>query len=172
MTPGEKALGCLVLPGFVLLILPPVFFKMHWGHDVWGGVASGWPGGAYAFAATVGALVPLALLAWVVPLTRMNWRKSRPRSLAWVVASLPGLAACYLAAGVINAYARPKRRSDWDSACYDEGGPCWTHEQYPYLWAVGLAATLAVIVLLVGLFVKYGVRERRDAESSGEAAAT
>lgn len=137
MTVGEKVFGCLVLPGFVLLILPLAFFEMHWGHDVWGELAPGWPGGAYAFAATVGALAPLIFLVWVIPLTRTTWKKSKPRSLAWAAASLPGLAACYLVAGVIGAYARPKRRSDWDSECYSVGGPCWTHEQYPYLWGGG-----------------------------------
>ncbi|MCT7352115.1 hypothetical protein N4P33_07995 [Streptomyces sp. 15-116A] len=173
MTVGEKVFGCLVLPGFGVLLLPLVFFEMHWAHTVWGSVAPAWPGGAYAFAASVGALAPLVLVAFAAPLYRMNWKKSRVRSLAWAVASLPGLAGCYLVTGFIfSATFRPKRRSDWDADCYREGGTCWVHEEYPFLWAVGLATTLAVIVLLISLGMKYGGKERSDAGSSEPAAAT
>lgn len=168
MTVGDRVFGCLVLPGFLLLILPLVFIDMRWGHDIWGGLAPGWPGGAYAFAGTIGALVPLVFLAWVLPLSRMKWKQSKPRSLAWAAASLPGLACCYLVAGVIVAYARPKRRANWDGECYREGGPCWAHEQFPYLWAVGLAATLAVFALLVVLFLKHGEKEREDVKADEE----
>ncbi|WP_338782338.1 hypothetical protein [Streptomyces sp. DG1A-41] len=52
-------------PGFVVLLMPLVLFDMYWGHELWSDVAPAWPGGAYAFAATVGALVPLVFLAWV-----------------------------------------------------------------------------------------------------------
>lgn len=54
MSVGEKVFGCLVLPVFVPLILPLVAIYMNWGHDIWGTIAPAWPGGAYAFAATVG----------------------------------------------------------------------------------------------------------------------
>ncbi|MEU5892796.1 hypothetical protein ABZ835_39050 [Streptomyces sp. NPDC047461] len=165
MSVGEKVFGCLVLPVFVLLILPLVAIDMNWGHDIWGTLAPAWPGGAYAFAATVGALAPLAFGAWVAPLTRMKWKESKPRSPAWVVASLPGLAACYLVAGVIGTYGRPKRRSNWDSDCFSTGGPCWVHERYPYLWAAGTLATVAVLALLIALFVRYGAKEAENADS-------
>ncbi|MFJ8593217.1 hypothetical protein [Streptomyces sp. NPDC093598] len=55
---------------------------------------------------------PLVLLAWVTPLTRMDRKKSRLRSPAWAVASLPGPAAGYLVAGVVGTTVRPKRRRD------------------------------------------------------------
>ncbi|MFF1294113.1 MULTISPECIES: hypothetical protein [unclassified Streptomyces] len=165
MSVGDKVFGCLVLPLFVLLILPLVAIDMNWGHDIWGTLAPAWPGGAYGFAVAVGALAPLAFGAWVAPLTRMKWKESKPRSLAWAAASLPGLAVCYLVAGVIGAYGRPKRRSDWDGDCYGVGGACWAHEQYPYLWAVGTLATAAVFALLITLFVKYGVKKAEGADS-------
>ena len=155
---GERLFGCLVLPGFVALIMPLVLFDMYWGHELWGGFAPAWPGGAYAFAGTVGSLVPLVFLAWVAPLARMNWKRSKARSLAWAIASLPGLAAGYLVAGVIGATIRPKRRRDWDSDCYSEGGPCWVHVHYPWLWVIGLVSTLAAAALLITLLVRLSRR--------------
>ncbi|NEE12599.1 hypothetical protein G3M58_39865 [Streptomyces sp. SID7499] len=151
---GERLFGCMVLPGFVVLLMPLVLFDMYWGHELWGDVAPAWPGGAYAFAGTVGALVPVVFFAWVAPLTKVNWKKSRARSLAWAAASLPGLAAGYLIAGVIETTVRPKRRRNWDSDCFGEGGPCWVHVHYPWLWVVGLVATLASAALLITLLVK------------------
>ncbi|MFE1247555.1 hypothetical protein [Streptomyces sp. NPDC058766] len=101
-------------------------------------------------------MLPLVFLAWVVPLTRMRWKRSRACAVVWAVASLPVLAAEYLVAGTIGATWRPKRRRDWDGDCYREGGACWVHGHYPWLWAVGLAATLTVTVLLVALYARYG----------------
>ncbi|WP_309060311.1 hypothetical protein [Streptomyces sp.] len=66
--------------------------------------------------------------------------------------------------------ARPKRRSDWDSGCYREGGSCWVHKEYPFLWAVGLAMALAVIVGPGTLYAKYGDRGEPAAEDPAESA--
>ncbi|MFF5494615.1 hypothetical protein [Streptomyces aquilus] len=169
-TVGDRVFGCLVLPVFVALIMPLVFFDMYWSHGVWGDVAPAWPGGTYAFAAGVGALAPLAFLAWAAPLTRMEWRKSKRRSLAWAAASLPGLALCYVIAGVIEGAWRPKRRNR-HSDCYTEGGPCWLHEHYPEAGLVGLVATVAVIALLITLFVKYGIKRSPSPEKSPDSPA-
>jgi hypothetical protein len=70
------AWGCVALPGFGVLLMPLVLFDMYWGHGLWGDLAPAWPGGAYAFAGMAGALVPLVFLAWVAPLTRMNWKRA------------------------------------------------------------------------------------------------
>ncbi len=161
-------MGCVAIPSVSVLLTPLYFFDQYWGDELWSDFAPAWPGGGYAFAATVGALVPLVFLAWVAPLTRMNWKKSKPRSLAWAAASLPGLVAGYLVAGVIMGTVRPKRRRDWDSDCYSEGGPCWVHVHYPWLWAVGLAATLAVAALLITLLVIYAGRASATAPSTSE----
>jgi len=170
MTTGDRVFGWLMLPAFVVLIMPLVFFDMYWGHGVWGDIAPAWPGGTYAFAATVGALAPLVFLAWAAPLTRMEWKKSKRRSLAWAAASLPGLAAGYLIVGVIHGAWRPKRghrRSD----CYTEGGPCWLHEHHPEAGLVGFVATVAVVALLITLFVKYGVKRSARPEKSSDSPA-
>jgi hypothetical protein len=158
--------GCLVILGFLTLIAPLILVDRFWSHDIWGRLAPAWPGGSYAFAATVGALVPVALAAFVAPPTRLNWRRNKGRSLAWAAGALPGPAGGYLLAGVIGATWRPKRNSDWYSECYGRGGPCWVHEQYPYVWAVGLTATLAVIALLVWALVRYFGRKSAPVEES------
>lgn len=132
---------------------------MRWGHRVWGALAPAWPGGGYAFGATLGALLPLTFTALVAPLTRMKWRASRPRSLAWAVAGLPGLVAGWLVAGLIGATWRPRSRRDWDGVCHREGGACWVHEEFPYLWAVGLAAAVVVTAVLVACLWRYVLRE-------------
>ncbi|MEW2807526.1 hypothetical protein AB0929_10475 [Streptomyces massasporeus] len=168
---GNRLFGCMVLPGFVVLLIPLVLFDTYWSHELWGDFAPVWPGGAYGFVATVGALVPLIFLAWVFPLTRMNWKKSKPRSLLWAVASLPGLTAGYLVGGVISSTFRPKRRRNWDADCYSEGGPCWVHVHYPWLWAVGLVATLAAAALLITLLVKLSRRAAPTPPSTSAPAA-
>ncbi|GGW33266.1 hypothetical protein [Streptomyces caelestis] len=33
------AWGCVVLPGFVVLLMPLVLFETYWGHELWGDVA-------------------------------------------------------------------------------------------------------------------------------------
>ncbi len=165
-------LFCLVMVVFLALIVPMAMAMEARGKDVWGDLAPAWPGGAYAFAATVGACVPLAFAAFVAPLTRMKWRKSKARSLGWSIVSLPGLAAGWLIAGVILATWRPKRHRDWDSDCYSVGGPCWVHGEFPYLWAVGLVSTVAVAALLITLLVKYAGKASTAAEKSLDTTAT
>lgn len=162
--------GCLfavlVLVLFVALILPLVLVHMRWGRDIWGEIAPSWPGGAYVFAATDGALLPIVFAAFVVPLGCMNWKRSRLRSLVWAVASLPGLAAGYLVVGVIGATWRPKYQRDWDGGCYSRGGACWVHEEYPYVWVAGLLAALFVAGLFVWLLVKYAPKSLTSPSTS------
>ncbi|MET9912713.1 hypothetical protein ABZZ74_39030 [Streptomyces sp. NPDC006476] len=157
-----------MIPVFLLLIAPLILIQEFWGHGIWGDFASSWPGGAYAFAATVGACVPLAFAAFVAPLTRMDWKAGKLRSLAWALGSLPGLGAGYLIAGVISATWRPKRRQDWSYGCYSRGGPCWVHVEYPYLWAVGLLATLATTALIITALVMYVRATRTTPPSTSE----
>lgn len=108
----------------------------------------------------------------IAPLTRMRWKKSKARSLAWAAASLPGLATSTLFLIVIFAMWRPKRRRDWDGSCYGEGGPCWVHEQYPYVWAVGLAATLLAAVAMGAGLVKLQAARTRTTPDPAESSAT
>ncbi|PJM91670.1 hypothetical protein [Streptomyces sp. CB01373] len=141
-----------------LLVLPAIAAQA-WGKKVWGGLAPAWPGGGYGFAATVGAMVPFALAALIAPLTRMDWRRSKARTLGWAAAALPGLVWGEAISVVIAGVMRPKHRRDWDSACYAEGDTCWVHVRYPFVWAVGLVTTLVVSALLIVLIVKYVARD-------------
>lgn len=167
----ERGASCLfallVVLGFAAFLVPMVMMMSAYGRDIWGDLAPAWPGGGYAFAATVGALVPVALGSVIAALTRMNWSESKARSLGWVAAALPGLAACWVFGIVIGSTTRPKHRRDWDAGCYARGGGCWVHTHYPFVWAVGLVTTLAVGALLVALLVKL-LKNKAD---SGEAAA-
>ncbi|MER5222158.1 hypothetical protein [Streptomyces flaveus] len=172
MSRREVALAWLCILALVGGLVAFAISTITWGPTLWGDVAPGWPGGGYGFAGTVGALVPLAMAAMIAPLTRMRWKKSKARSLAWVAASLPGLAASTLFLVVIFAVFRPKRRRGWDGDCYSEGGPCWVHEQYPYVWAVGLAATLLAAVALVTVLVKLQATRTRTTPDSAEPSAT
>ncbi|MET9734882.1 hypothetical protein ABZZ79_30860 [Streptomyces sp. NPDC006458] len=161
---GNGVLGCLgIFLAVLALIVPVALGTLAWGETVWGETASAWPGGGYGLAATVGAAVPFALAAFIAPLTRMNWRAGRARSLAWAAAALPGLLACQALAAVIFGVMRPKRRRDWDGACYREGHPCWVHVHYPWVWLVGLLVTLAVAALLIAVLVRRAPRAGRPA---------
>ncbi|MFJ8085076.1 hypothetical protein ACIQ6Y_31215 [Streptomyces sp. NPDC096205] len=159
--PGAKerewscGFALLVLLVALALIVPVAVAALTWGETIWGEVAADWPGGGYGFAATVGALVPLAFAAFVTPLTRMDWGRSKVRSLAWACAALPGLLACQGLGAVISGVLRPKHRRDWDTECFSEGHPCWVHVHYPWVWLVGLLVTLAVGALLIAVLVRY-----------------
>ncbi|MFJ5776533.1 hypothetical protein [Streptomyces sp. NPDC093094] len=146
---------CLMFLGALALVVPVAAGAVAWGETVWGEIAAKWPGRGYGLAATVGALVPFALAAFVAPLTRMNWSRSKARSLAWAGAALPGLLVCQALGSVISGVLRPRRRRDWGSVCHSEGHPCWVHIHYPWVWLVGLLVTLAVTALLVTVLVRY-----------------
>ncbi|MFJ8198009.1 hypothetical protein [Streptomyces sp. NPDC096152] len=178
---NERGASCLfaflVVLGLTVFLLPTIMMMRAYGRDIWGGLAPAWPGGGYAFAATVGALVPVALGSVIAALTRMNRRESKTRSLGRVAAALPGLAACWVFGIVIGSTTRPKHRRDWDADCYARGGGCWVHAHYPFVWAVGLVTTLAVGALLISLLVKLSTAKadsdsgETSAESSSPAAA-
>jgi MFS family permease len=164
---GGWFLGCLgIFLTALAIIVPVALFTVTWGAEIWGDLADDWPGGGYGLAATVGALVPFAFAAFVAPLTRMNWGRSKARSLAWACACLPGLLACQALGGVIAGVLRPKRRRDWDAECYSEGHSCWVHVHYPWVWLVGLLVTLAVGALLIAVLVKYVAPRAEKAPAS------
>lgn len=165
-----RLFGCVTFPvAFLALLAPVLYLDTVWGKDIWARLAPAWPGGAYAFAGCVGALVPLVFLAFVAPLTPMNWERSRLTSLARVLAALPGLAAGWLVAGVVAATWRPRHRRDWNGSCRARGGPCWVHDTYPLLWAVGTAATVVVTALLIWLFARHVRRTDGAVQHAGTA---
>ncbi|MEU4082907.1 hypothetical protein [Streptomyces aureus] len=150
----ESRGGCLILLAAMAAFTGFAFTVMTWGTQLWGSAAPAWPGNGYGFAAVIGAAPPLGLAAVIVTLDRVKWRTSPLRSLGWVLASLPGAAACFLWAVVVFATFRPKYRRDWDSGCYARGNPCWVHVEYPWVWAVGLLSTVLVAAALIAVLIR------------------
>lgn len=146
--------GCLILLAFLVVAAAFGMTADEWGPELWGRTAPASPGGGYGFAAVIGAVLPLGLAAVIATLSRMKWKVSPLRSLGWVAASLPGLAACAFCALVVFAAKRPKHRRDWDSGCYGRGDPCWVHVEYPWVWAVGLLSTVLVAAALIAAALK------------------
>ncbi|MET8944622.1 hypothetical protein ABZX30_13825 [Streptomyces sp. NPDC004542] len=149
------------------LVVPVALADHAWGDEVWGDLAPAWPGGAYAFAATVGALVPLALAALMAPLSRMNWKRSKGCSVGWAVVGAPGFALGWVLTVVISGAFRPKHRRNWDSECHSRGHACWVHERYPWIWAVGVLATLVTAALLITVLVRLVRRADRASRPAG-----
>ncbi|MGW3667102.1 hypothetical protein [Streptomyces sp. NPDC005141] len=150
----DAGAGCLIMLVALVAIAGFAMTAHAWGPELWGRVAPASPGGGYGFAAGVGALLPLGLAAVIATLTRMKWRASPLRSLGWVIASLPGVATCALWAQVVFAAARPKHRRDWNGSCHSKGEACWVHQEYPWVWAVGLLSTALVAAALIAAAVK------------------
>ncbi|MEV8036618.1 hypothetical protein [Streptomyces sp. NPDC086182] len=151
---GETFVSCLFLLAAMAAFVGFALLVMAWGSELWGHVAPASPGTGYGFAAGVGALLPLGVAAMIATLSRMNWKRSPLRSLGWAAASLPGVAAFFVWAVVFFATFRPKHRRDWDSRCYSQGGPCWLHEEYPWVWAVGFLSTVLVAAALITVAIK------------------
>ncbi|MFF3460900.1 hypothetical protein [Streptomyces sp. NPDC002619] len=157
-------LGAMVIMLSALaFIVPMALADETWGDTVWGDLAPAWPGGAYAFAGTVGALVPVSLAALIAPLSRMNWKKNKVRSAAWAAAGVPGFALGWVATVTIFATFRPKHTRDWDADCYSEGKACWVHVHYPWLWAVGLLGTLVTAARMIAVAARLANRTEAPA---------
>ncbi len=138
---------------------------IFWGREVWGEPALAWPGGPYGMASTTGFLVPCAIVALVVTLTRVKWREDKASSLKWIAASLPGQVLASVIVVVLFSAMLPKKRNR-DAECYSEGGACWLRDHYPYLWAVLWGSALVTGAVVVGARVVY--RRRRTVASTVE----
>ncbi|MEU5311124.1 hypothetical protein [Streptomyces sp. NPDC021562] len=146
----DALFGCLMFLGIAGGIVLMALGTMLWGDDAWQWAARNWPGGAYAFAVCLGMAAPLLgalLLRALEGVDRKAWG-SRPalalgRTVLAVLAVASLLAFLSLAFDAMDSGKR-KRRSV---------GPSWVFAHYPWLWAVGIASTLASAVLLVWLLV-------------------
>ncbi|WP_327409198.1 hypothetical protein OG458_19160 [Streptomyces sp. NBC_01281] len=157
---GECLAGCLVLLVVTAALIGLALTVMTWGPRLWGRVAPSVPGGGYGFAAVVGTLLPIGIAVLGMTLSRMRWRTRALRSLGWLVASLPGAAACLVWTVVVLASFRPKHRRDWDGSCYERGEACWVHVEYPWVWAVGVLST--VLVSAAVIIVAFRVMDTRE----------
>lgn len=151
----DAVLRWLVIITVTLELMGLALVAIFWGRShVWGGPALAWPGGPYGLAATTGLLVPLTIAALVVTLTRVKWPEDKVGSLKWIAASLPGHVMAALLTVVLAAALRPKRLNRGDD-CDSKGGPCWLHEEYPYVWAIIWGtALLSGAAVLGGRFLR------------------
>lgn len=157
----------VVLPVVVAVLAALATAGETWGPDAWGDLAPRWPGGGYGFGITLGVLEAIAAALFIVPLTRMKFRVSKVRSLAWAAAALPGMAAFGLVTALTLAGMRPKRSRSRTYDCYYEGHPCWVHEQYPYVWLVGLLTTVVVgLALLFTIGIHFDKRRKAAATTA------
>ncbi|MCF3123816.1 hypothetical protein IPZ68_29520 [Streptomyces arenae] len=145
-------MACLIV-GSAALFLGP----LRWAGEMWHALAPGWPGEGYGFAATAGLLLPVASALAIAPFTRVNWRKEKLRSALWTAAALPGAGAALLIASIAMQTIKPKR-SHRHGTCSTTGEYCWISSNYPYVWCVGLAATVLAAAALLGLYDLYGKR--------------
>ncbi|MFF2847054.1 hypothetical protein ACFVT5_12040 [Streptomyces sp. NPDC058001] len=151
---GFGLLVFLVFAGGIVLL---ALVDSLWGDDTWRWAADTWPGGAYGFALTIGAVAPclVALSAWAVSRPgRRSWKTRSARSLGHfalaVVAAAPLLPFVVLAFNAAN---------DGETRRGPSGTPSWAFRHYDWLWAVGLTATVIVTVLLIWVTATLGRRD-------------
>ncbi|MFI1484574.1 hypothetical protein [Streptomyces sp. NPDC020747] len=127
-----------------------------WAGELWREAAPAWPGEGYGFAATAGAVLPVTLAATVNALGRASkhWSHRRVPALLFIVAALP-VGAVSLMVPAIAAHSMRPKRSHRGGYCSTAGEYCWISMQYPYVWLVGLAATVLSALLLMSLHQAY-----------------
>ncbi|MEU2621824.1 hypothetical protein ABZ642_27395 [Streptomyces sp. NPDC007157] len=146
----DALFGCLMFPGvgggLVLMALGTTL----WGDDAWRWAARNWPGGAYAFAVCLGAAAPLLAALFLRTLDgvgRAAWKARPARALGWTVLAVLAVASLLAFLSLaFNAMNSGKRK-------HRSVAPSWVFTHYPWLWAVGIASTLASAVLLVWTLV-------------------
>lgn len=163
-----RAVGfaCLVLLIALGIIVALVLGPLAWAGDLWHEVAPDWPGGGYGFAVTAGLLLPVSLPLFGIPLARVNWKRSRVRSLRWIALSLPGAALAVLVSAVAMQTWHPTRRSSGSCSSTEY---CWISGRYPYVSLVGLAATLVGSALLFTAYAAYDKRRRASGTKTASA---
>jgi hypothetical protein len=153
---GFAFLVLLISVGAVIAL---VVGPLAWAGDLWHEVAPDWPGGGYGFAVSAGLLLPVSLLLFAAPLTRVKWKTDKVRSLPWIALALPGAALAVIISAVALQTWHPKRSHRY-GFCSSAGEYCWISGRYPYVSLVGLAATVVGAVLLTTAYGLYAKRRR------------
>ncbi|MEU5957318.1 hypothetical protein [Streptomyces sp. NPDC047525] len=159
---GKAGFACLVLLIGGVAAAGLVLGPYAWAGEMWRDLAPGWPGEGYGFAVTAGLLLPVAGALVALPLRYINWKQDKPRSAGWAAAALPGIGACVLILSIAMHTIRPKGSSR-SGYCHSGGEYCWVSLNYPYVWVVGLGAT--VLGVVAGGWL-YGVYRRRVASGN------
>ncbi|MFE6159547.1 hypothetical protein ACFQ7F_11625 [Streptomyces sp. NPDC056486] len=157
---GKAGFACLVLLVAIAAGGSLVLGPYAWAGEMWRDLAPVWPGEGYGFAVTAGLLLPVAGALALLPLGRTDWKQQKARSAAWTAAALPGIGACVLILSIAMHTIRPKR-SHRNGYCSDSGGEyCWVSLNYPYVWLVGLGATVLGAVAIGRLYGAYRTRRK------------
>jgi hypothetical protein len=147
----EFGFGCLVFLCMAGVGVALVAVNLLWGDDAWQWAAESWPGGAYGFAAVVGACGPCLVLLLIISLSHMDresWRTHTVRTLAHAVLSVTSATALVPYVCLIF--------NSQDNGKWGRGrgtSPSWVYAHYPWLWAVGLLSTVATVTALVWTFI-------------------
>ncbi|MGW7419751.1 hypothetical protein ACWGJB_06725 [Streptomyces sp. NPDC054813] len=147
---GDALFGCLgflVVAGVTVLL---ALIDMVWGDGVWRWAARNWPGGAYAFAVCLGIAAPVlfALAVWSADGAGPTSWKTRPGRAA------ARTALALLAAGALVPFLSLAFNAvDDGKGKHRTGPPSWVFSHYPWLWALGIASTLAAAVGVVWTLV-------------------
>ncbi|MFF3321213.1 hypothetical protein [Streptomyces sp. NPDC002889] len=139
-----NTLGILGVLGILALFALWVLGGITWGEALWKEFAQDWPGGGYGFGATAGALLACVLAVLGVCAAGINWKTGKVRSLIRGAVALGCAGAALTISFVAIASIPPKKRS--------RRAEHWVHSHYPYVWVVGLLATLATAALLLWLY--------------------
>ncbi|MFK4067629.1 hypothetical protein [Streptomyces sp. NPDC029674] len=152
--------GCTVAACLVVGSAALIFGPVNWAGQMWHELAPDWPGGGYGFAATTGLFLPLAGAWMIAALFRTNWRKEKARSVLWAVVALPGACGALMAMAIAAQTIRPKH-SRRHGSCSAAGEYCWVSSNYPYVWVVGLTATVLGVAGVLGAYDLRNMRRRR-----------
>ncbi|MFG2500137.1 hypothetical protein ACGFSB_18240 [Streptomyces sp. NPDC048441] len=159
--------ACLVLVIAILVSAALALGPYTWAGEMWRALAPGWPGKGYGFAITAGVLLPVAGVLAFRPFLRVNWKRDKVRSALWTAAALPGASAAVMTLAIAMHTARPKR-SHRNGYCSASGEYCWVSQNYPYVWAVGLTATVLAAGMGLWLHSVYdGRRTTKPASAAG-----
>lgn len=155
---GSKVFGLLLFLCFVSVMVLLTVLDRFWSDHTYRWAAEHWPGGAYAFAACVGVAGPcVAALAWYCTGTmdRKSWRQHKARTLTRAALAFVSTAA--LVPFVTLVYTAQ------DTGKWGRGpatSPSWVFRHYPWLWTVGLLASVVTLALLLYAFHR-PTRDRR-----------
>ncbi|MGW3409040.1 hypothetical protein [Streptomyces sp. NPDC000888] len=153
---GDKLFGCFVFLSLAAAFTFLVLADMFWGDGTWQWAADAWPGGAYGFAVFLGALLPSVVALFGLSLARMDrksWKTHKARTFGCTFLTVGcGAAMLQLVALIFSAQDTGK----WGRGT--STSPSWVFRNYPWLWAVGFASTIAVAALLICLYVAYSRR--------------
>jgi hypothetical protein len=161
-TKGEFVFGCfgfLCIAGGVVLL---AVVDMLWGDDTWQWAAEAWPGGAYVFAACLGALAPCLVLLSVWSLSSMKWKSWKAHPARTLVRTGLGITSAAALVPYVSLVFNAQDTGKWGRG--RDTAPSWVFRNYPWLWAVGLLATIVTITALVRAAFIINDRRRPEAE--------